>query len=98
VNPRDAWSVHALAHAHEMEAAALLWRLALFGADVTERAGRPADDIEPLLESDPVYIFNDWHAVMAFGLAGRHERNQRLLDSNRRRGAAPDRRERALTR
>jgi tetratricopeptide (TPR) repeat protein len=67
-----------------VDAAALLWRLALFGADVTERAGRLADDIEPLLESDPVYIFNDWHAVMAFGLAGRHERNQRVLDSNRR--------------
>ena len=146
VNPKDVWSVHALAHVFEMEgsqragvdfltasapdwspsffaihnwwhrglyhlelgeidealalydapiragrstvwldvvdAAALLWRLSLFGADVTERAEQLAGDIDDLVGS-PVYIFNDWHAVMAFGLAGDFERTERVIASNR---------------
>jgi hypothetical protein len=145
-NPRDVWSVHALAHVFEMEgnqrdgfdfltasapnwspsyfaihnwwhrglyhlelgeigealalydgpiragrstewldvvdAAALLWRLSLFGVDVTERAEQLAADIDDLVSS-PVYIFNDWHAVMAFGLAGDAERTERVIASNR---------------
>ena len=145
-NPRDVWSVHALAHVFEMEgsqrdgvefltasapdwspsyfaihnwwhrglyhlelgeigealalyddpiragrstewldvvdAAALLWRLSLFGVDVTERAEQLAADIDDLVSS-PVYIFNDWHAVMAFGLAGNIERAERVIASNR---------------
>ena len=145
-NPRDVWSVHALAHVFEMEgsqrdgvefltssapdwspsffaihnwwhrglyhlelgeisealalyddpiragrstewldvvdAAALLWRLSLFGVDVTERAEQLAADIDDLVSS-PVYIFNDWHAVMAFGLAGNTERTERVIASNR---------------
>jgi tetratricopeptide (TPR) repeat protein len=145
-NPKDVWSVHALAHVFEMEgsqrdgvefltasagdwsgsyfaihnwwhrtlyhlelgqidealalydspiragrstewldvvdAAALLWRLSLFGVDVTDRATRLAADIDDLV-SDPVYIFNDWHAVMAFGLAGNHERVERVIGANR---------------
>jgi tetratricopeptide (TPR) repeat protein len=145
-NPKDVWSVHALAHVFEMEgsqragvdfltssapdwapsffaihnwwhralyhlelgetgealalyddpiragrstewldvvdAAALLWRLWLFGVDVTERAEQLAADIDDLVGS-PVYIFNDWHAVMAFGLAGDTERTERIIASNR---------------
>ena len=147
-NPRDVWSVHALAHVYEMEgrqregsaflsatspdwqrsyfavhnwwhralyhlelgeiketialydrsirarrstewldiidASALLWRLALYGADVSGRAAELAADIEPLMDTAPVYIFNDWHAVMAFGLAGNTERTERVVASNRR--------------
>jgi tetratricopeptide (TPR) repeat protein len=147
-NPRDVWSVHALAHVHEMEgsqragidfmaatlpswrdsyfavhnwwhralfglelgeidevlalydsqvrarpslewldivdAAALLWRLALYGADVRDRATRLADDIDPLLDAAPVYIFNDWHAVMALGLAGRRDRGEHVAAASRR--------------
>jgi len=145
-NPRDVWSVHAMAHVYEMEgnhhagveflstsapdwsgsyfavhnwwhkglyhlelleldaalalyddpiranrstewlnvvdAAALLWRLSLFGVDVTERARQLAADIDELV-SEPVYIFNDWHAVMAFGLAGDHERVTRIIEANK---------------
>ncbi len=51
-----------------VDAAALLWRLSLFGVDVTGRAAQLAADIDDLV-GDPVYIFNDWHALMAFGLA-----------------------------
>jgi hypothetical protein len=66
-----------------VDAAALLWRLSLFGVDVTGRAGRLAADIDPLV-GEPVYLFNDWHAVMAFGLAGDHARIERVIEANRR--------------
>src|SRR5450755_1762942 len=65
-----------------VDAAALLWRLSLFGADVTERAEQLAADISDLVSS-PVYIFNDWHAVMTFGLAGDHPRNELVVAANR---------------
>jgi tetratricopeptide (TPR) repeat protein len=145
-NPKDVWSVHALAHVFEMEgsqrdgvkfltstagdwsasffavhnwwhrglyhlelgeidealalyddsiravrsidwldvvdAAALLWRLSLFGVDVTERAERLAADIDAVVGT-PLYVFNDWHAVMAFGLAGDHARNELVIAANR---------------
>jgi tetratricopeptide (TPR) repeat protein len=145
-NPRDVWSVHALAHVFEMEgsqrdgveflttsagdwsgsyfaihnwwhrtlyhlelgeieealrlydspiragrstewldvvdAAALLWRLSLFGVDVSDRAVQLAADIDDLV-GDPVYIFNDWHALMAFGLAGDQARVERVILANR---------------
>jgi tetratricopeptide (TPR) repeat protein len=146
-NPRDVWSVHALAHVFEMEgrqragvdflagtardwsasffavhnwwhhalfhlelldldagfalydgpirgrrstewldvvdAAALLWRLSLAGADVTGRAQQLAADISPLTGT-PIYLFNDWHAVMAFGLAGDHRRTEEIVAANQR--------------
>ena len=66
-----------------VDAAALLWRLSLFGVDVTGRAGRLAADIDPLV-GEPVYLFNDWHAVMAFGLVGDHARIERVIEANRR--------------
>ena len=65
-----------------VDAAALLWRLSLFGADVSERAEQLAADIDGLVGS-PVYIFNDWHAVMTFGLAGDRLRTEQVIASNR---------------
>jgi tetratricopeptide (TPR) repeat protein len=65
-----------------VDAAALLWRLSLFGADVAERAAQLAADIDDLV-GEPVYIFNDWHAVMAFCLAGDHGRVERVILANR---------------
>ena len=41
--------------------------------------------------NDPIYIFNDWHAVMVFGLAGAHDLNERVLTSNRRRTSGTNR-------
>jgi hypothetical protein len=73
-----------------VDAAALLWRLSPFGVDVTERAGRLAADIDPLV-GEPVYLFNDWHAVMAFGLAGDHARIERVISANRREAAGTNR-------
>jgi len=154
-NPRDVWSVHALAHVFEMEgrqepgvsflsessphwdgsffavhnwwhlglylleleragdalalyhervraakstewldivdASALLWRLSLYGTDVSAPARVLAADISDLVDV-PAYIFNDWHAVMAFGLAGAHERNERVIGANRRLRAPSNRR------
>ena len=74
-----------------VDAAALLWRLALFGVDVTERAAQLAADIDGLVTS-PVYVFNDWHAVMAFGLAGDHARNELVVAANRHLAAPTNRR------
>ena len=154
-NPRDVWSVHALAHVFEMEgshrdgvdfltasapdwsasyfaihnwwhrclyhlelgeideairlydspiragrstewldvvdASSLLWRLWLFGVDVADRAARLAADIDDLV-GEPVYIFNDWHAVMAFGLAGDRARVERVILADRHLTAPTNRR------
>src|SRR5262249_61383602 len=65
-----------------IDAPALLWRLALHGADVSGRATELATDIEPLMDTAPVYIFNDWHAVMAFGLAGWTQRADQVMAVN----------------
>ena len=65
-----------------VDAAALLWRLSLFAHDLEDRVQPLAADIESVL-NDPIYIFNDWHAVMVFGLAGAHDLNERVLTGNR---------------
>jgi len=65
-----------------VDAAALLWRLSLFGVDVTDRAAQLAADIDDLV-GEPVYIFHDWHAVMAFALAGDRARVERVILTNR---------------
>jgi tetratricopeptide (TPR) repeat protein len=65
-----------------VDAAALLWRLALYGTDVRGRATALASDISGLVGA-PVYIFNDWHAVMAFGLAGDDDRVAQVIAANR---------------
>lgn len=64
-----------------VDAAALLWRLSLYGQDVTARAQALADSISDLVGT-PVYLFNDWHAVMAFGLAGDHARTSAITAAN----------------
>ncbi len=66
-----------------VDASALLWRLSLVGVEVTERAVHLADDIEPLLGRS-IYLFNDWHAVMALGLAGRADTVDRVISEARR--------------
>ena len=38
-----------------------------------------------------MYIFNDWHAVMALGLAGRHDHAEHVLTANRRLAAGTNR-------
>jgi tetratricopeptide (TPR) repeat protein len=55
-----------------VDATALLWRLYLEGVDVTERAGRVADNWAGRLDTERgFYVFNDAHAMMAFAMAGR---------------------------
>ena len=65
-----------------VDAAALLWRLSLYGRDVAAPAAALAADISDLVNI-PVYLFNDWHALMTFGLAGDHARVARVLLANR---------------
>jgi hypothetical protein len=66
-----------------VDAASLLWRLSLAGIDVSERATQLSRDIEPLV-GEPVYVFNDWHAVMVFGLAGRSDLADHVISASRR--------------
>jgi hypothetical protein len=65
-----------------VDAAALLWRLSLYGQDVTTRAQALAADI-PGLAGPPVYLFNDWHAVMTFALAEDHASTMAVLADSR---------------
>jgi len=73
-----------------VDAASLLWRVSLFVGDIDERVHELAADIESVV-GDPVYIFNDWHVVMVFGMAGRHELSEQVLTSNRRRASGTNR-------
>jgi tetratricopeptide (TPR) repeat protein len=55
-----------------VDATALLWRLQLEGVDVGDRVVHVADDWEArLAEEAGFYAFNDVHAAMALGMAGR---------------------------
>jgi len=66
-----------------VDAASLLWRLSLFGVDVRQRSIELAADLAEVIGA-PTYIFNDWHAVMAFGLAGQFDLDENVLTANRR--------------
>ena len=61
-----------------LDAAALLWRLHLQGADVGARWTELADSYESAAE-DGFYAFNDMHAMMAYAATGRHAAAARLL-------------------
>jgi tetratricopeptide (TPR) repeat protein len=63
---------------YQVDAASLLWRLSLQGAPLARRAEELADAFEASL-GDSAYCFNDWHAVMALGLAGRLGTATRLV-------------------
>jgi tetratricopeptide (TPR) repeat protein len=74
-----------------VDAASLLWRLHLVGVDVEGRAKDLADDVLPLF-GRPVYVFNDWHAVMVAGLAGRQKECEQIILANRFEAAGTNRR------
>lgn len=60
-----------------VDASALLWRLQMSGHDVGERWQELASAWDE--HADGVsYPFNDWHAVMAYLGAGRHEQIERI--------------------
>jgi hypothetical protein len=61
-----------------VDASAMLWRLALRGVDVGDRWQPLADDWAAMAE-DGHYAFNDVHAVMAYAGAGRAEAAARTL-------------------
>jgi tetratricopeptide (TPR) repeat protein len=63
---------------YQVDAASLLWRLSLQGTYLGKHAEELADAFEETL-GDSTYCFNDWHAVMALGLAGRLSTAKRLL-------------------
>ncbi len=73
-----------------IDAASLLWRLSLCGVDVRDRSATLADDVGRVIDA-PTYIFNDWHAVMAFGLAGQVDLQEHLLSENRRHAVGTNR-------
>ncbi|MDH3702137.1 MAG: tetratricopeptide repeat protein [Alphaproteobacteria bacterium] len=61
-----------------VDASALLWRLCLRGIDVGNRWHELADCYEPMVE-DAFYVFNDFHAMMAFVADGRRDAAKKLL-------------------
>lgn len=68
-----------------LDAASLLWRLSLLGVELGDRPAALADAVS-VLAPDSVSVFDDWHAVMAFGLAGRLD-DARAVLARRARGA-----------
>ena len=65
-----------------IDASALLWRLALRGADVGERFDRVAQNWAPIAGAGN-YAFNDMHAMMCFVGAGRLSEQQEVIDAQR---------------
>jgi hypothetical protein len=88
----DRW----LAGAGEMalsrvDATALLWRLMLEGVDGGPRAGAVADAWEAALDAEGgFYAFNDFHAILAFALAGRAPALARAMQRMRHAAAQDD--------
>jgi tetratricopeptide (TPR) repeat protein len=62
-----------------VDASSLLWRLSLYGVDVSGRAAALAEVLQPMAGCG-LSVFNDWHAVMIFGLAGRPDLGRSVLD------------------
>jgi tetratricopeptide (TPR) repeat protein len=73
-----------------VDGASLLWRLSLVGVDVHQRSVTLAADLADVIGA-PTYIFNDWHAVMAFGLADHFDLAEQLLTGNRRHAVGTNR-------
>jgi tetratricopeptide (TPR) repeat protein len=64
-----------------LDATALLWRLHLERADIGDRAQAVADKWASRLDIERgYYAFNDFHAMMAFVLAGRDREADRLIE------------------
>ncbi|MCC6470505.1 MAG: tetratricopeptide repeat protein [Alphaproteobacteria bacterium] len=72
-----------------LDAAALLWRLHLRRVPVGNRWDELADAYETAAQ-DGHYAFNDMHAAMSFGAAGREAAARRLLAALERRAGAED--------
>ncbi|MEO8108095.1 MAG: tetratricopeptide repeat protein [Actinomycetes bacterium] len=66
-----------------LDAAALLWRMYLEGQDQTARWTVLADSWTQTMK-EPLYAFNDMHAVMSFVGAGRVAEAERLVESRER--------------
>jgi hypothetical protein len=63
-----------------VDAAALLWRLKLDGADVGRRFAEVADEWEAKLDGEGgFYAFNDLHAALAFAATGRETAMAKLV-------------------
>ncbi|HEV3401909.1 MAG TPA: tetratricopeptide repeat protein, partial [Acidimicrobiales bacterium] len=63
-----------------LDAAALLWRLHLSGADVGGRWGPLADAWAEKVNDPPWYVFNDMHATMSLVGAGRLAEARAVVD------------------
>jgi tetratricopeptide (TPR) repeat protein len=64
-----------------LDATALLWRLHLERADIGDRAQAVADKWASRLDVERgYYAFNDFHAMLAFVLAGRDREADRLIE------------------
>lgn len=63
-----------------LDGSSLLWRLTLDEADTGDRYGKLATAWEQQLFDEPWYVFNDFHAVIAFCGAGRVDDARAVVD------------------